>query len=89
MCALIAHHMCACSLPQVPKPKPPTKWEKFAKAKGIQKTKRSRMVFDEATDQYKPRYGYGRASNKDEWVVEAKGNEGCLLSVISVFFVPN
>lgn len=32
---------------QIPKPKPPTKWDIFAKQKGIKKEKRSRMVFDE------------------------------------------
>ena len=31
----------------VPVPKPPTRWEQFAAAKGIQNKKRSRMVFDE------------------------------------------
>ena len=35
-----------CSI-QIPKPHLPTKWELFAKSKGIRKTKRSRMVFDE------------------------------------------
>ncbi|KAH9251368.1 hypothetical protein BASA81_010779 [Batrachochytrium salamandrivorans] len=44
-----------------PKPKVETKWEKYAKEKGIQKTKKDRMVYDEHTDSYKPRYGYGRA----------------------------
>ena len=34
---------------QVPKPKPLTRWEKFAKLKGIQNRKQSRKVFDEAT----------------------------------------
>lgn len=32
---------------QIPKPRPPTMWELFAKQKGIRKEKRSRMVFDE------------------------------------------
>uniref|UniRef100_A0A3B3D9P2 Ribosome biogenesis regulatory protein n=1 Tax=Oryzias melastigma TaxID=30732 RepID=A0A3B3D9P2_ORYME len=30
-----------------PKPKPPTKWEQFAKLKGIQKKKKTNMVWDE------------------------------------------
>ena len=34
------------SLP-VPKPKEPTKWEKFAKEKGIVKTKKSKLQWDE------------------------------------------
>ena len=45
-------------LPQAPKPKPPTRWEEFAAMKGIQNRKRSRMVFDELSQEYKPRYGY-------------------------------
>uniref|UniRef100_A0AAY4AKV3 Ribosome biogenesis regulatory protein n=1 Tax=Denticeps clupeoides TaxID=299321 RepID=A0AAY4AKV3_9TELE len=31
----------------VPKPKPPTKWEQFAKLKGIQKKKKTNLVWDE------------------------------------------
>lgn len=48
----------------VPKPKVQTKWEQFAEKKGIVKKKRSRMVFDEETDEYKPRYGY-KSIDKD------------------------
>lgn len=32
---------------QVPAAKKPTKWETFAKLKGIQKKKKTRMVYDE------------------------------------------
>ena len=32
---------------QPPKPKPETKWEKYAKLKGIQKKKKGRKVWDE------------------------------------------
>eukprot|EP00808_Paulinella_micropora_P024818 g80492.t1 len=61
-----------------PKPKPPTKWEKFAKLKGIQKRKRSKMVFDEASGDWKRRYGYDKANDESkEWIVEAKpGDDG-------------
>lgn len=31
----------------VPKPKPPTKWEQFAKEKGIQKKKKDKLKWDE------------------------------------------
>jgi len=44
---------------KIPEAKPLTKWEKFAKEKGIMKTKRSRMVFDEITQNYVPRWGPG------------------------------
>merc|ERR1719440_140391 len=65
----------------LPEDKPQTRWEKFAKSKGIVKKKRSKMVWDEATQQWAPRYGYGRANNpKDDpknWVVDAKpGDDG-------------
>lgn len=42
----------------LPKPNVETKWEKFAKEKGIQKRKKSRMVFDEAAQDWKPNWGY-------------------------------
>ncbi|KAL5473238.1 hypothetical protein EMCRGX_G027695 [Ephydatia muelleri] len=59
----------------IPKPKAPTKWEQFAKTKGIKKVKKSRMVFDETTQTYKPRYGYKRVGDlKDEWIVEVPKN---------------
>eukprot|EP01094_Clydonella_sp_ATCC50884_P030089 TRINITY_DN9676_c0_g1_i1.p1 TRINITY_DN9676_c0_g1~~TRINITY_DN9676_c0_g1_i1.p1 ORF type:complete len:335 (-),score=141.21 TRINITY_DN9676_c0_g1_i1:49-1017(-) len=59
----------------VPKPKPLTKWERFAKAKGIQKRKKERMVWDEDFQEWRPRFGYKRANNpldKDNWIVELK-----------------
>eukprot|EP01127_Copromyxa_protea_P004350 TRINITY_DN14216_c0_g1_i1.p1 TRINITY_DN14216_c0_g1~~TRINITY_DN14216_c0_g1_i1.p1 ORF type:complete len:307 (+),score=98.36 TRINITY_DN14216_c0_g1_i1:54-974(+) len=62
----------------IPKPKPPTKWEAFAKEKGIQKQKkRSRMAFDEVSGEYKPRFGAGRAADPvaDSWVLEDKPGE--------------
>ena len=50
--------------------------KKFAKAKGIVKHKRSKMVWDEERQVWAPRFGYGRANNpKDklqDWVIEAK-----------------
>ena len=45
--------------PLPPQVKPMTKWEKFAKEKGIKKRKRSKMVFDEQTDEWKRRHGQG------------------------------
>ncbi|KAF9898028.1 Rhodanese- sulfurtransferase, partial [Lobosporangium transversale] len=56
----------------LPKPKPETRWEKFAKAKGIVKRKKERMVFDETSGEYKPRWGY-KAINDDgtkDWLIE-------------------
>lgn len=60
----------------VPKKKPPTKWEQYAKLKGIQKKKKSRMVFDEASGEWKPRWGYQRKDDSTkQWCIEIKSNE--------------
>lgn len=58
----------------VPKPKMPTKWEAFAARKGIQKRKKDKLVYDEATNEWRPRYGYRSIKNQsgDDWVVEDK-----------------
>ena len=59
---------------RIPEPKPETKWEKFAKEKGIKNKKRDRMIFDETFQEWRPRYGYKRAnSGIDELpIVEVK-----------------
>lgn len=44
----------------IPKEKPLTKWEQFRIDKGLGKReKRSRMVYDEITKDFVPRYGMG------------------------------
>ncbi|KAF3099802.1 Rhodanese-related sulfurtransferase [Orbilia oligospora] len=57
----------------VPKAKELTTWEKFAKKKGIAaKAKDGKMVYDEATGEWVPKWGY-KGSNKggeDDWAVE-------------------
>lgn len=59
----------------IPKQKAPTKWEQFAKTKGITKRKRSHMVFDEKTQEWKPRWGYKRINDsKDDWLIEVPVN---------------
>ncbi|GMI31352.1 hypothetical protein TrCOL_g8479 [Triparma columacea] len=61
-----------------PKPKEPTKWELFRKEKGIETRKRGRKEWDEATGEWKVRYGMGSAANANgEWpIMEAvQGNE--------------
>eukprot|EP00899_Mesostigma_viride_P017971 jgi/Mesvir1/26175/Mv06872-RA.1 len=64
------------ALPRVkplPKPKPLTKWEKFAKEKGIRKKKKDKVVWDDATGEWRRRYGYKRAGDiSDVGVIEAK-----------------
>ena len=57
----------------LPKPKPPTKWEKFAAKKGIKpKEKSGRMVYDEASGEWVPKWGYKGINKKldDQWLVE-------------------
>lgn len=48
----------------IPVEKPQTRWDKFAKAKGIQpKEKRSAKVFDEASGEWKYRHGSKSTKN--------------------------
>mgnify|MGYP001810787813 CR=1 FL=1 len=60
----------------LPKADPLTKWEKYAKMKGIQKKKKSRMVWDEVHKEFRPRWGMNRKDDKTkEWCVEIKTSE--------------
>ncbi len=58
----------------LPKPKPPTKWEKFAAEKGIVKKKKTKLVWDEVVNRWVPRFGYGKAKAEHEknWLMEIK-----------------
>ncbi|KAI9189323.1 Rhodanese- sulfurtransferase [Blastocladiella emersonii ATCC 22665] len=60
----------------LPKDQPQTRWEKFAKEKGIQNRKKSRMEYDEATGEYRPRWGYGSAKNDaaNDWLIPVPKN---------------
>lgn len=54
-----------------PKPRAPTKWEQFAKLKGIQKKKKTNLVWDENAKEWKRRWGYKRAKDDTkEWLIE-------------------
>lgn len=63
----------------LPAAKPLTKWEKFAKSKGIApKKKKDRLVFDEEKQDWVPSWGY-KGKNKDaeeQWIHEVKASEG-------------
>ncbi|PKA57019.1 Ribosome biogenesis regulatory protein like [Apostasia shenzhenica] len=60
----------------LPKPKPPTKWELFAKMKGINKRKKGKRLFDEQTGSWKRRHGYDRVNDdKDVPIIEAKSTD--------------
>lgn len=56
----------------MPKPRVATRWEEFAKLKGITKRKKDRMVMDESTGEYRPSYGYKSANMDRPWVYEHK-----------------
>ncbi|GIJ91507.1 hypothetical protein Asppvi_010473 [Aspergillus pseudoviridinutans] len=69
----------------LPTPKPPTKWELFARKKGIgkysnkpgaalaDKERRKKLVYDEEKGEWVPRWGYkGKNKSDDEWLVEVK-----------------
>lgn len=57
----------------IPADKAPTKWELFAKKKGIKDKKREgKLVYDDASGEWVPKWGY-KGKNKDaenEWLVE-------------------
>ncbi|SGZ49576.1 CIC11C00000003081 [Sungouiella intermedia] len=59
----------------IPKAKAATKWEQFAARKGIKaKAKDGKMVYDEATGEWVPKWGY-KGKNKDldnQWLVEVE-----------------
>ncbi|KAF1743174.1 hypothetical protein MXB_5505 [Myxobolus squamalis] len=60
---------------QIPKPKPLSKWEAFSKEKGLMTKKKSRLVYDENSKEYLPRFAKNRINNiKDEWVIEEPKN---------------
>jgi len=59
----------------IPKANPATKWESFAKLKGIKKKKKERMVWDENEKKYKPSWGYKRVNEESKtWVLEVPEN---------------
>ena len=68
---------------QLPKPRPPTKWEIFAQRKGIQKRKRSKLEFNEQTDDWRRRYGYKRVRDENDIpIIEAKASDGLSAPII-------
>lgn len=62
----------------LPKAKPPTKWERFAAAKGIQHKVRDRREWDEEKQEWVNRWGRdGRNKQKEEqWITEVPANAG-------------
>lgn len=60
----------------VPKPRPLTKWQQFAKDKGIIKKKKSKLTWDEQLKKWIPLYGFKRAqaAKEKDWVLEVPQN---------------
>jgi regulator of ribosome biosynthesis len=59
-----------------PKGKLMTKWEQYAKDKGISKRTKTKLVWDDLVKDWVPRYGYKRAAAEHEkdWVLEVPAN---------------
>jgi regulator of ribosome biosynthesis len=69
----------------LPKPKPPTKWEQFAKAKGISHRTKEKKVWDEDKQDWVDRWGW-KGANKDkevQWLTEVPKNAGALTLLLS------
>lgn len=64
----------------IPKEKPMTKWEKFRKERALPtRKKRSRLVFDETTNDWVPRWGpksQKKIEAKNNWLMVDKPNDG-------------
>ncbi|KAL0580716.1 Rhodanese-related sulfurtransferase [Marasmius crinis-equi] len=60
----------------LPKPKPLTKWEQFAKAKGIQKKRKDKKVWDEERQEWVNRWGRDGKNKQveEQWATEVKLN---------------
>ncbi|CAH8569185.1 unnamed protein product [Schistosoma turkestanicum] len=60
---------------KIPSPKELTRWDRFARLKGIQNHKKSRKVWDPESESWKPRWGKNRVDDiKDKWVLEVPDN---------------
>lgn len=62
----------------LPKPKPLTKWERFANAKGISHVKKDRKVWDEERQDWVNRWGKDGKNKdaEDQWLHELKPGQG-------------
>lgn len=61
---------------KLPEPKTLTKWEQFAKAKGIKKRVKDKKVYDEELGRWVPTFGYQKykADQEKNWVIEVPKN---------------
>jgi regulator of ribosome biosynthesis len=59
----------------VPAAKVETRWEKYARIKGIRKRKHSKWDWDIEKNEWRPRSGFQKANDaNDQWVIEASGS---------------
>jgi regulator of ribosome biosynthesis len=72
----------------LPKPKPPTKWERFAAAKGIQHKQRDRKVWDEEKQDWVNRWGRGGKNKEaeEQWITEVPLNAGQFFLFVQKFW---
>lgn len=71
----------------LPKAKEMTKWERFAAAKGIQKKKREKKIWDEEKQEWVDRWGW-KGKNKEgetQWLHEVPSNAGMNFSSDNTF----
>ncbi|KAM9235085.1 ribosome biogenesis regulatory protein homolog [Leptosomus discolor] len=59
-----------------PRPRPPTRWEQFARLKGIRRRKRTSLVWDEQAKEWRRRWGYQRAGGDPARIWLAEVPEG-------------
>ncbi|WWC90300.1 uncharacterized protein L201_005233 [Kwoniella dendrophila CBS 6074] len=61
----------------LPKPKPLTKWERFAKEKGISHKKKEKDIWDEERQEWVPRWGKNgkNKQSEDQWLHEVKAGD--------------
>jgi regulator of ribosome biosynthesis len=66
----------------LPKPKPQTKWEQFAAAKGISKTIRDKREWDEEKQDWVNRWGRDGKNRRfeEQWITEVPLNAGACIS---------
>lgn len=55
----------------IPKEKPKTRWQKFMEERNMKKRKRSKLVFDELSGDWKPRWGYKSIKKSQEAAANA------------------
>ncbi|XP_046433327.1 ribosome biogenesis regulatory protein homolog [Neodiprion fabricii] len=73
---------------RLPKPKPLTKWQQFAKEKGIKsnRKRKSKVTWDEQLQKWIPNYGYKRtqAESEKNWLVEVSDHADPTLDHLSL-----